>query len=309
MEKRFLIIDSNSVIHRAYHALPPLTTKKGEPVNAVYGFLLVFLKSVREFQPGYIAACFDVPGPTFRHKEYREYKATRPPTPKDLVPQIIKTKDILKSFSVPVFEKKGFEADDIIGTLVRRAQETERIIISGDKDILQLIGQGTEVYLLRKGVKDTVLYDEELFRKRFQGLKPEQVIEFKGLRGDPSDNIPGVSGIGEKTAINLLKSFGTINNLYREIKENTKRAQQLKPRIKKLLLQQEGEAVLSRLLASIKQDVAIDFDLERCRWDQYSRERAAGALQSIGFQSLVKRLPISQKEKKDLAKERNMKLW
>ena len=188
--KRLIIIDSNSIIHRAYHALPRLTTKKGELVNAVYGFLLVFFKAIREFQPDYIAACFDFPGPTFRHKKFKEYKAKRPPTPKDLVSQIPKVKEILDAFSVLIFEKEGFEADDIIGTiscLVSRKQvlpEIETIILSGDLDILQLVDSKTKVYTLRKGVKDVVLYDENLVKEKFQGLTPEQILDFKALRGD-----------------------------------------------------------------------------------------------------------------------------
>jgi len=176
-KKRLIIIDSNSIIHRAYHALPPLTTKKGELVSAVYGFLLVFLKVIREFQPDYIAACFDVPGPTFRHKKFKEYKAKRPPTPKELYQQIPKVKEILKAFQVQVFEKESFEADDLIGTIARLAPKKftpyrnevsgaeqvlpgiETIILSGDLDTLQLVNPQTKVYFLRKGVKDVVLYD------------------------------------------------------------------------------------------------------------------------------------------------------
>ena len=171
-KKHLLIIDANSVIHRAYHALPLLTTKKGELVNAVYGFLLVFFKAIKDFQPDYIAACFDFPGPTFRHKKYKEYKAKRPPTPKDLVSQIPKVKEILNAFSVPVFEKEGFEADDIIASLKIKNQRAKikNIIISGDLDLLQLVDKQTGVYILRKGVKDTVLYDENLVKEKFQGL-------------------------------------------------------------------------------------------------------------------------------------------
>ena len=208
-KKRLIIIDSNSIIHRAFHALPLLTTKNGELVNAVYGFLLVFFKAIREFQPDYIAACFDFPGPTFRHKKYKEYKAKRPPTPKELYQQIPKIKEILKDFNVPIFEKEGFEADDIIGTLAAFstkkviASPIETIILSGDTDILQLVNPQTKVYVLKKGVKDIVLYDENLVKEKFQGLTPEQILDFKALRGDPSDNIPGVTGVGEKIAIDL----------------------------------------------------------------------------------------------------------
>jgi DNA polymerase-1 len=162
-KKRLIIIDSNSLIHRAYHALPSLTTKKGELVNAVYGFLLVFLKVIKEFQPNYIAATFDSAAPTFRHKRFKEYKAKRPPAPEELYQQIPKVKEILTAFRVPIFEKEGFEADDIIGTIAKKAPkkqvipEIETIILSGDLDTLQLVNPKTKVYSLRKGVKDTIL--------------------------------------------------------------------------------------------------------------------------------------------------------
>ena len=162
-KKRLIIIDSNSIIHRAYHALPPLTTKKGELVNAVYGFLLVFFKAIKDFQPDFIAATFDFPGPTFRHKKYKEYKAKRPPAPEELYQQIPKVKEVLKSFNVPIFEKEGFEADDLIGTISKLAPkkqvlpDIETIILSGDLDTLQLINPKTKVYSLRRGVKDIIL--------------------------------------------------------------------------------------------------------------------------------------------------------
>jgi len=210
--KRLVLIDANSLIYRAYHALPPLTTKKAEPVNAVYGFLLVFLKAIREFQPDFIAACFDSPGPTFRHKKFKEYKAKRPPIPKDLVSQIPKVKEVLSAFGVPIFEKKGFEADDLIGAISKiTPPDTEVIILSGDMDILQLINSRTRVFLLKRGIKNTHLYDQNMVKEEY-GISPSQIVDFKALRGDPSDNIPGVAGIGEKTAIDLLKRFGNLEN-------------------------------------------------------------------------------------------------
>ncbi|MEK7503453.1 MAG: PIN domain-containing protein, partial [Patescibacteria group bacterium] len=160
-KKRLIIIDSNSVIHRAFHALPPLTTKKGEVVGAVYGFLLVFLKAIKEFRPDFVAACFDVKGPTFRHEKYEQYKAKRPKAPPELYLQIPMVKDVLKNFGVTVYEKQGFEGDDLIGTIAKLSP-IETIIISGDSDNFQLVDSKTKVYSLRKGVKDTVLYDEAL---------------------------------------------------------------------------------------------------------------------------------------------------
>lgn len=304
-KKKQLIIDCNSIIHRAYHALPPLTTKKGEMVSAIYGFLLVFFKAIREFQPDFIAACFDFPGPTFRHKEYKEYKAKRPPAPEELYQQIPKVKEILRTFSVPTFEKEGYEADDIIGTLSRLAPqkqilpEIEIIILSGDLDNLQLINPQTKVYLLRKGVKDVILYDENLVKEKFQGLSPEQLLDFKALKGDPSDNIPGVTGIGTKTAIDLLLKFGNLENLYQALEKNLEKAKDLKPKLRETLLKYKEQAFLSKNLAQIKKDVPINFNLKMCRWRKYNKEKVVKTLKKLEFYSLIERLSDFKKPKKN----------
>ncbi len=300
-KKRLIIIDSNSIIHRAYHALPPLTTKKGEVVNAVYGFLLVFLKAMRELQPDCVAACFDLPGGTFRHELSKEYKAKRPPTPEALSRQIPKIKEILTAFDAPIFEKQGFEADDLIGTISRLVStprqkygggpEIETIILSSDRDNLQLVNRHTKVFLLRKGVKDTVLCDENLVKEKYQGLEPRQLVDFMALRGDPSDNIPGVTGIGEKTAISLLLKFESLENLYKEIEENSEKAKGLKPKLKEILSKYKEQAFLSKTLAQIDKEVQIDFDLEKCRRKEYSKEKVVQILEELGFQSLIKRIP------------------
>jgi len=298
-ERRILIIiDSNSLIHRAYHALPPLTTKKGELVNAVYGFLLVFLKVLKEFQPDYIVACFDVPGPTFRHKKFKEYKAKRPPTPEELYQQIPKVKEILDAFNVPIFEKEGFEADDIIGTISNLAPKKqvipkiETVILSGDLDTLQLVNPYTKVYALRKGVKDIVLYDENLVKEKFQGLTPEQILDFKSLRGDASDNIPGVTGVGEKTAIELLLKFGSLENLYKEVEEEDSQiAREVKPKIRETLLKYKEQAFLSKSLAEIRKDAPLDFNLKKCSFKKYDRQKVVKLLENLEFHSLIKRLP------------------
>lgn len=319
-KKRLIIIDSNSVIHRAYHALPPLTTKKGELVNAVYGFLLLFLKVIREFQPDFIAACFDFPGPTFRHKKFKEYKAKRPPAPEELYQQIPKVKEILKAFNVPIFEKKGFEADDIIGTIAHLAPKKqvlpriENIILSGDTDTLQLVDARTKVYMLRKGIKDTVLYDQQLVKEKYRGLNAERLLDLRALKGDPSDNIPGVPGIGEKTAIELTKKFGTLENLYQNLVE-------LPPKLKENLIQHKEEAFFSRELAEIKKNVPLDFDLRQCQWKEYNKEKVTQILKDFEFYSLLTRLPLPEAKKsgeqgrlpesKRQSKEsdRKLKLW
>ncbi len=295
-KKRLIIIDSNSIIHRAYHALPPLTTKKGELVNAVYGFLLVFLKVIKEFQPDFIAAAFDFPAPTFRHKKYKEYKAKRPPAPEELYQQIPKVKEVLTAFNIPFYEKEGFEADDIIGTITRLAPkkqifpETETIVLSGDLDTLQLVDSQTKVYTFKKGVKDTVLMDITEVEKKY-GISPHQLLDYKALKGDPSDNIPGVTGVGEKTAINLIKNFNNLENLYKDLEENSDRVKKLKPKLRETLLKYKEQAFFSKMLAQIKNDVPIDFKIQDLRWQGYNEEKVKTILRKFEFLSLIDKLP------------------
>lgn len=312
-KKRLIIIDSNSLIHRAYHALPPLTTKRGELVNAIYGFLLVFFKAIREFQPDFIAACFDFPAPTFRHKKFKAYKAKRPPAPEELYQQIPKVKEILKAFDVPIFEKEGFEADDIIGTIAKKAPrkqimpKIETIILSGDLDTLQLVSPQTKVYSLRKGVKDIVLYDENLVREKFQGLKPEQLLDFKALRGDPSDNIPGVTGIGEKIAVGLLSEFGSLESLYKEIEGKSEKAKHLRPKLKETLLEYKDQAFFSKKLAQLEKNTPIDFNLKKCQWGRYNKKKVTQILKNLEFYSLIGKLPMPKKQAERI--KENLRLW
>ncbi len=306
-KKRLVIIDSNSIIHRAYHALPLLTTKKGETINALYGFLLVFLKAVKDFEPDYLAAAFDFPAPTFRHKKFKAYKAKRPPTPKDLSLQIPRIKQVLEAFEVAIFEKKGFEADDIIGTIANLSG-VEKIILSGDSDILQLINSETKVYFLRRGVKDIALCDESQVREKFQGLMPKQIIDFKALKGDVSDNIPGVAGIGEKTSLNLILEFGNLDKLYQELKKDSQKSKKIKPKIKKLLLRDKKQAFFSKDLVTIKQDIVLDFILEKCCWGNYDKEKVFSFFKQFEFYSLIKKIDeIEKKENSPIVS--NLKLW
>jgi len=311
VEKTLIVIDANSVIHRAFHALPALSTKKGEMMGAVYGFLLVFLRAIKEFQPDFVISAFDTAKPTFRHKKYKEYKAKRPPMPEELKDQIPKAEEALLAFGVPVLEKEGFEADDIIGTISRlfpkkqALPKLKTIILSGDLDLLQLVDEQTRVYLLRKGVKDIVLYDKELVKERFQGLTPHQILDYKALRGDPSDGIPGVTGIGEKTAIELLLKFGSLKNIYQEIEEKTVRAKSLKPKLKETLIQYKEQAFLSKSLAQIEKNVPIELNLRDSLFGQYDKKKLAKLLEKFEFQSLIKRLPGEEKEQIG----ENLKLW
>ncbi|MBU0546589.1 hypothetical protein KKA72_00020 [Patescibacteria group bacterium] len=314
-KKRLIVIDSNSVIHRAFHALPPLIDKKGEQTGAIYGFLLALFKAIKDFHPDFIATCFDVHAPTFRHKKFKGYKAKRLPAPQELYNQIPKIKNVLEAFKIPIFEKEGFEADDIIGTIAKSASEEksaselEIVVLSGDRDPLQLINNQIKVLVLNKGIKNSICYDEDGVKEKY-GISPIQMIDFKALRGDPSDNIPGVSGIGEKTAVKLLKEFNDLDNLYKELEDSNKE-KNITPKWQEILLKQKKQAYLSRFLGLIRQDVPIDFNLAQCQWQGYGQE-AIKILQEFGFKTLVKRLSETdednQKEKADPLKK-NLKLW
>jgi DNA polymerase-1 len=312
--KCFVVIDSNALIHRAYHALPPLTTKRGELVNAVYGFLLVFFKAIREFQPDFIAATFDYPALTFRHKKFKGYKAKRPPAPEELYQQIPKVKEVLKAFRIPIFEKEGFEADDLLGVVSRLVQKKqifpgiETIILSGDLDTLQLINSRTKVYCLRRGLKEAILYDEEKVKEKYGGLKPSQLVDFKSLKGDPSDNVPGVLGVGEKTAIKLIKEFRSLENLYQNLERKTEETKKIKPKLKESLLRLKEQAFFSKALVQIKTNLPVDFNLKKCRWNKYNKQKVTQIFKNLEFHSLIKKLPEAKKtSKKELVGE-NLKL-
>ncbi|MBU1102296.1 DNA polymerase I [Patescibacteria group bacterium] len=314
--KTLVLIDGHALVHRAYHALPPLSTPKGELVNAVYGFVLILLKVLKELKPDYLVATFDLAGPTFRHKEFEDYKATRVKAPDELYAQIGRVKDVLHAFNVPIFEKEGYEADDIIGTLAEKVsrlktknEKLKTIIVTGDLDTLQLIDENTNVYTLKKGVRDTVIYDEKAVKERY-GLTPEQIADFKGLKGDPSDNIPGVPGVGEKTAAELLKQYGSMENLYKEIEKlEIRKLKTKKPKPKTInqkliekLLEHKEQAFFSKYLATIKRDAPIKFNLREALAQDYSREKVTNLFKELGFYSLVNRLAEreTQKEPQEL---------
>ncbi|MDD5527937.1 MAG: DNA polymerase I [Patescibacteria group bacterium] len=289
-KKKLIIIDGNALIHRSFHALPPtLRTKDGELVNAVYGFSAVLLKAWRELKPDYIALTLDMKGPTFRHKKYKEYKATRVKAPQDLYDQIPRVKEVATAFNIPIFELSGFEADDLIGTIDKKVDGgVEKIIVTGDMDTLQLVDEDTKVFTMGHGLSESVIYDEARVKDRY-GLDPDQMIDYKSLRGDPSDNIPGVKGIGEKTATELLQNFKTLEGVYDQLKIKNEKLK-IKPRIIELLKEHEKEAYLSRELATIKTDVPLDFDLEKCRAYDFDREKVAGVFSELGFKSLLPRV-------------------
>ena len=301
--KKLIIIDSNSVLHRAFHALPPLINKKGEQTGAIYGFLLTFFKAIKELKPYFIAACFDTPGPTFRHKKFKAYKANRPKMPDELAKQFFKIKEVLKAFNVSIFEKQGFEGDDLIATINKLAGKKqihpnlEIYILSGDSDIFQLISNNTKVYTLQKGIKKTIIYDRKEILSRFE-IKPSQVVDFKALCGDPSDNIPGVTGIGKKTAVKLLSKFDNLENIYKEIEKKSQKSKNLNQKLQELLLKYKEQAFFSKYLASVRDNVPIDFKLETLQWENFDRKKVFEIFKDYGFHSLIKRLSEidSQKE-------------
>ncbi len=287
MDKRLIIIDSNALLHRAFHALPPLTNKKGQPTGAVYGFLLTLFKAIKDLKATHIVATFDTPKPTFRHIKFKEYKAHRIATPDGIVSQIPITKEVLESFNIPVFSKEGFEADDLIATIAKKNEsEAEVFIVSGDLDNLQLVDQKIKVYTLGKGIKDSVLYDEQKVVERF-GVKPEQMNDFKALTGDASDNVPGVPGIGKTTAAQLIQEYGSIKNLYDEMTTDTA---VLKPKIKEALKNNKESAFLSLELVETKKDVDLDFNLESCKFGNFDKEKVKIIFNELGFYSLIDRL-------------------
>lgn len=285
--KKLVLIDGNAIIHRAYHALPPLTTKKGELVNAVYGFASTILSVMDRFRPDYVLATFDLAGATFRHKEYKEYKAHRVKADQELYNQIPRVKEVVQALGIPIFEQEGFEADDIIGTMIteseKNGEKLENIIVTGDLDTLQLVSPKTKVYTMRRGLTDSVLYDEERIKERY-GLSPGQLVDFKGLRGDPSDNIPGVRGIGEKTACELLKKYETIEKVYAHIGE-------IKGAAREKLERDKMQAVQSKHLAKIVRNVPVKLELDKAKTNSFDRQKLIELFQELNFYSLIKRIP------------------
>jgi len=285
--KILILIDGNALIHRSYHGLPPLTTKSGELVNAVYGFALTLLSVIEKFHPEYIAASFDLKGPTFRHKKFAEYKGTRAKAPDDLYAQIPRVKELVQAFNIPIYELAGFEADDVIGTLSRQAIEKDEdvdvIIVTGDSDAFQLINDRVKVFTMRKGVKDTVLYDTDAVFAKY-GLIPDQLKDYKGLRGDTSDNIPGVKGIGEKGAVNLLQQYASLEKVYESLGE-------IKGSLKQKLEEGKESAFLSKDLGTIDVNAPVELDFSACVTHEFDRETIANLLKELSFFSLIKRLP------------------
>jgi DNA polymerase-1 len=268
---RLVLLDSHAILHRAYHALPDFSSSKGEPTGALYGLILMLLKTMQDLKPDYLVAARDVPGKTQRHELFADYKAKRVKADDALVEQLKKAPLVFEAFGIPVYCKEGYEADDVLGTIVHelsQRSDVETIIASGDMDTLQLVSDTVSVFTLRKGLSDTVLYDDERVRERY-GFGPEHVVDYKALRGDPSDNIPGVKGIGEKTATELIDLFGSIEAIYKALAKGPKELEKkgVKPRVAQLLMQGKENAFFSKELATIHHQVPLSFALPQRRYD------------------------------------------
>jgi DNA polymerase I len=287
-----LLFDGNALVHRAFHALPPLTQPKtGELVNAVYGFASTLLKVFADFKPTHWAVAFDRPTPTFRHEMFEEYKAQRPATPEELKSQIKRVHQLVEAFHIPIFEIDGFEADDVLGTLSQQADEQgiETIIVTGDNDMLQAVLPRVKAFAPRRTFTDTILYDEEAVKQKY-GIKPEQLPDLKALAGDVSDNIPGVPGVGEKTATKLLQQYGSLQGIYDHIEDITP------SKLQNTLREYRTQAFRNKELSTIVKDVPIKLDLKTCQVSNYDRNEVAKLFQELEFIKLLPRLPQMKSE-------------
>ena len=319
-KKRLILLDTHAIIHRAYHALPDFSSSKGEPTGAIYGLATMLFKIITELKPDYIVACYDLPKKTFRHEAYDAYKAGRAKTDDALVVQLIRSRDFFKALSIPMYECEGFEADDLLGTITEQVKNLpageagdknlDVIIASGDMDTLQLVDDDkVRVYTLKKGINDTIIYNEDSVVERFN-FKPIYLPDYKGLRGDPSDNIIGIKGIGEKTATTLVSEYSTLENMYKVLKKTPEKLKSLgiTERVFNLLKDGEEEAIFSKTLATIRRDAPIVFKLPTKAWkEEVVSESVAEFFRTMEFKSLQNRflavvkgevISLSSKEEK-----------
>lgn len=299
--QRLVLIDGNAILHRGFHALPPFTSPDGRLVNAVYGFFSMFLKIIQDFQPQYIVVCFDRPKPTFRKLLYVGYQAKRPKMSEDLVPQIAIVHQILEKAKIEIFEVDGYEADDLIGTLAAKAVsgkldgKLEVVIVSGDRDMLQLVNPQVTAAMPITGITNMTVFDERKTEEKYQ-VSPAQIVDYKSLVGDPSDNYSGVAGVGPKTAVTLLREFGSLEKIYQNLDKIKKKNPNLA-----LKLAQGGESAgLAKKLATIVTDAPITLDIEKCSMLHFDMAGIKEEFEKLSFKSLLKRLEV---KKPDLPKE------
>jgi len=280
---KLVLIDGNAILHRAFHAMPPLTTRSGEPINAVYGLVSMFLRVIQDLKPTHIAVAFDETAPTFRHKEFKKYQSQRPPTHEDLSSQFGKAREFFKAVGVPVYSMPGYEADDVIGTITDKS-DGNVVIVTGDRDILQLVddSRGISLFMPVGGLSNGRLFGEKDTIERM-GVPPSQIPDLKALTGDASDNYPGVTGIGPKTAIKLLEEYKSIDNIYDHLDN-------IDPKVREKLTKQKDDAVLFLRLATIVREVPvkIDFPLME-KWDVDSPE-VIKLFEKFGFRTLTERI-------------------
>jgi len=295
-QKKFVIIDGNSLLYRAFYALPPLQNRRGEQTNAVYGFTNMLVRLLSEENPDYVAVAFDPPRPSFRVRIDESYKAQREKMPRELGEQIARTREILSALRIPVFEVEDYEADDVIGTLADRfnASGREVTVVSGDADLLQLVGEGIDVLLTKKGISQMERYDRNQLKEEY-GLTPEQFIEFKALKGDPSDNIPGVPGIGDKTARRLLEEYGTLDHIYKNMDH-------LKGKVANNLAEYRDQLYTGLDLVTLRRNVPVEVDWDQCRRHEFDYQRLLPLLEELEFRSLAERLAPQVGEDKKTAK-------
>jgi DNA polymerase-1 len=295
---KLVLIDGYAILHRAFHALPPLTTRKGEPINAVYGLISMVLKVIQDLNPTHIAVCMDEKAPTFRRKEFKEYQAHRPKMDMDLESQIQKAKDTITAFNIPMYSKPGFEADDVIGTITKGAKEVDEIVVvTGDRDILQLVNDKVKIYMPIAGLSQGKLFGKEETLERM-GVVPELIPDYKALVGDASDNYKGVPGIGPKTAINLLNEYKSVAGIYKNLKK-------IKPQIAEKLTKGKESALMSHRLATIVSDVPVKWNLEKCaEWDVDS-QKVLKLFTEYGFKTLTERV---KRVGRELDQEKQMTL-
>jgi|GEM_PF-190718 len=293
--KKIVLLDSHAIIHRAYHAMPEFTARDGTPTGGLFGVCSILISTIAELKPDYIIACYDLPGGTFRHEAYDEYKAGRKKTDSELVEQIIKSRDIFEAFGIPIFEKAGYEADDMLGTIaeiLKQDKNNQIIIASGDHDTMQLIeGDQVQIMTPKKGMS-TTMYNEQAVVDRY-GFGSNMIPDYKGLAGDPSDNIKGIKGVGAKTATNLIVNFGTLEEMYKTLHKDEQKILDAKitPRILGLLKDGEEDAMFSKELATIMRDVDIEFNLPEQEFKDGLNLATVGELfRQLEFRTMLDRL-------------------
>lgn len=277
------MIDGNAILHRAFHAMPPLTTRNGEPINAVYGLVSMFLRVIQELKPTRIAVAFDEKAPTFRHKEFKTYQSQRPPTHEDLSSQFKKARDFFKAVGVPVYSLAGFEADDVIGTIADKS-DSEVVVVTGDRDILQLVDdkRGIKLFMPVGGLTNGRLFGEAETVERM-GVLPNKIPDLKALTGDPSDNYPGVVGIGPKTAIKLLDQYKSVDNIYAHLDD-------IDPKIREKLAKEKDNALLFHRLATIVREVPIKIDFDKMEGWKVDSPQVLTLFEKFGFRTLTERI-------------------